>query len=45
MKDFRDKYRALKRESNREKAADTFYMGRQSLSRQRFHIQRTRRDS
>ena len=35
MKDFREKYRALKIESNRGKAADTFYMGRQSLSR--FH--------
>ena len=45
MKDFRDKYRALKIESNRGKAAYTFYMGRKSLSRQRFHSQKTRRDS
>ena len=34
MKDFRDKYRELMIESNRGKAADTFYIGRQSLSRQ-----------
>ena len=34
MKDIRDKYRALKIESNRGKAAETFYMGRKSLSRQ-----------
>ena len=45
MKDFRDKYRELKIESNRGKTADTFYMGKQSLSRQRYHNQRTRRDS
>ena len=45
MKDFRDKYRELKIESNRGKAAYTFDMGRQSLSRQSFHSQRTRRDS
>ena len=45
MKDFREKYRALKVESNRGKATDMYYMGKQSLSRQRFHSQRTRRDS
>ena len=45
QKDFRDKYRELKIESNRGKPAETFYMGRQSLSRQRFNEQRTRRDS
>ena len=45
MKDFRDKYRELKIESNRGKPAETFYMGKQSLSRQRYHNQRTRRDS
>ena len=33
MKGFRDKYRELKIESNRGKAADTFYIGSQSLSR------------
>ena len=43
--DFRDKYRELKIESNRGKPAETFYMGRQSLSRQRYNEQRTRRDS
>ena len=45
LKDFRDEYRELKIESNRGKPAETFYMGKQSLSRQRFHDQRTRRDS
>ena len=45
QKDFREKYRELKIESNRGKQADTYYMGRQSLSRQRYHEQRTRRDS
>ena len=28
MKDFREKYRALKIESNRGKVTDTFYMGK-----------------
>merc|ERR1712237_240787 len=45
QKDFREKYRELKIESNRGKQADTYYMGKQSLSRQRYHEQRTRRDS
>lgn len=45
MKNFRDKYRELKIESNRGKAAYTFYMGKQSISREMFHNQRTRRDS
>ena len=45
QKDFREKYRELKIESNRGKPAETYYMGRQSLSRQRYHEQRTRRDS
>merc|ERR1712082_221283 len=45
QKDFREKYRELKIESNRGKQLDTYYMGRQSLSRQRYHEQRTRRDS
>ena len=45
LKDFRDKYRELKIKSNRGKPAETFYMGKQSLSRQRYHNQRTRRDS
>ena len=45
QKDFREKYRELKIESNRGKPAETFYMGRQSLSRQRYNEQRTRRDS
>ena len=40
QKDFRDKYRELKIESNRGKPAETYYMGRQSLSRQRYHEQR-----
>merc|ERR1711867_76578 len=41
----RKKYRELKIESNRGKPAETYYMGKQSLSRQRYHEQRTRRDS
>ena len=45
LKDFRDKYRRLKIESNKGKPAETFYMGKQSLSRQRYYNQRTRRDS
>merc|ERR1711867_2706 len=48
QKDYKKKYRKLKIESNRGKTApcaDTFYMGKQSLSRQRYHDQRTRRDS
>ena len=44
LKDFRDKYRELNIESNRGKPTDTFYIGKQSLSRQRYHSQRTRRD-
>ena len=44
IKEFRDKYKELKIESNRGRPADTYYMGKQSLSRQRFHSQRTRRD-
>ena len=43
--DFREKYRQLKIESNRGMPAETFYMGKQSLSRQMYHNQRTRRDS
>ena len=45
IKQFRDKYKELKIESNRGRPADTNYVGKQSLSRQRFHSQRTRRDS
>ena len=45
MNEFRDKYRELKIESNRGKTTDSYYMGNQSLSKQRFHNQRTRRDS
>ena len=45
MNEFRDKYRELKIESNREKTTDSYYMGNRSLSRQRFHNERTRRDS
>merc|ERR1712080_252196 len=48
QKDFVKKYRELKIESKRGKqapCADTYYMGKRSLSRQRFHDQRTRRDS
>ena len=44
QKDFRDKFRELKIESNRGKPVETYYMGRQSLSRQRYNEQRTRRD-
>ena len=48
QKEFVSKYRELKIESNRGKQAprvDAFIMGKRSLSRQRFHDQRTRRDS
>merc|ERR1711873_378427 len=45
QKDFRNKCRELKIESNRGKPAETYYMGRQSLSRQRYNEQRTKRDS
>merc|ERR1712243_404395 len=41
-------YRELKIESNRGKqapSAETYLMGKRSLSRQRYHNQRTRRDS
>merc|ERR1712243_510637 len=43
--DLREKYRELKVESNRGETAKTYYMGKQSLSRQRYHEQRIRRDS
>ena len=42
QKDFREKYRELRIESNRGKQLDTYYMGRQRLSRQRYYEQRTR---
>merc|ERR1711895_86780 len=45
QKEFRKKYRELKIESNRGKTAETFYMGKRSLSRQRYQEQRIRRDS
>ncbi len=48
QKDFVTKYRELKIESNRGKQApcsDTYLMGKRSLSRQRYHDQRTSRDS
>ena len=45
IKDFGDKYKELKIESNRGRPADTYYIGKHSLSRQRFHSQRSRRDS
>merc|ERR1712082_559191 len=48
QKDFVKKYRELKIESSRGKqapCADTYLMGKQSLSRQRYNDQRTRRDS
>merc|ERR1711973_866836 len=48
QKDFVKKYRELKIESNRGKqapCADTYLMGKRSLSRQRYHDQRTRRNS
>ena len=44
QKDLREKYRDLRIESNRGKQLDTYYMGRQSVSRLRYHEQRTRRD-
>ena len=44
MMDFKRKYRELKVESNRGKVMDSYYMGHQSLSRQRFHSQQMRRD-
>ena len=43
--DFREKYREIKIESNRGKPAETYNMGKQSISRQRYNEQRTRRDS
>merc|ERR1712243_14802 len=43
--DFREKYRELKIESNSGKPAETLYMGKQSISRQRYNEQRIRRDS
>jgi len=48
QKEFVLKYRELKIESNRGKQAprvDAFIMGKRSLSRQRYHDQRIRRDS
>ena len=48
QKDFIKKYRELKIESNRGKqtpCANTYLMGKRSLSRQRYQEQRTRRDS
>ena len=39
MKEFREKYKELKIESNRGKVTDSYYMRNQSLSRQRFHSQ------
>merc|ERR1712240_632493 len=43
--DFREKYRELRGEFNRGKPAETLYMGKQSISRQRYNEQRIRRDS
>merc|ERR1711942_444346 len=46
MKEFREKYKEMRIESNRGKVSDTYYMGQESRSRQRFHSQqRVRRDS
>merc|ERR1711895_164826 len=39
MKEFREKYRELKIESNRGKVTESYYMGHESVSRQRFHSQ------
>ena len=39
MDNFKNKYRQLKVEPNRGKVADMYYMGHQSVSRQRFHSQ------
>ena len=42
----REKYKELKIESNRGKVTDSYYMGHESRSRQRFQSQqRVRRDS
>ena len=41
---FRDKYKELKIESNRGRHADTYFMGKESTSRQRYQNQRIRRD-
>merc|ERR1712112_623976 len=41
--DFREKYRELRVESNRGKAAETLYMGKQSISRQRYNEHITRK--
>merc|ERR1712240_890077 len=43
--DFREKYRELRIESNRGKPAETLYMGKQSILRQRYNEQRIRRGS
>merc|ERR1712121_92180 len=43
--DFREKYRELRIKSNIGKPAETLYMGKQSISRQRYNEQRIRRDS
>ena len=45
QKEFREKYREFKIESNRGKPAETYYMGKHSLSRQRYKEHRIRRDS
>merc|ERR1712112_494060 len=45
MKEFREKYKEMIIESNRGKVSDTYYMGHESRSRQRFHSQqRIRKD-
>ena len=45
MTEFKKKYKELKVEPNREKVNEAYYMGHESLSRQRYHEQRRRRES
>ena len=45
MKNLKNKFRELKIESNREDEKETFYMGKESVSRTRYHEQRRRRES
>ena len=45
MTEFMKKYKELRVENNRDKVAETYYMGHESLSRQRYREQRGRRES
>ena len=44
MTRFRDKYKELRIETGRKKTVDSYYMGRQSKSRERYQNSRIRRD-